>query len=172
MFSGLPQGSALALLLFLVYINDTAEVVKFPIELKLFLDCFIYSQAAQVDDQIRISQALHSLVLWCEKWDTEINYTRQTFQLVTNKKILVPFSYNIENKKLKIKDTFKHLGVTKMHTLHWHKHTDNVCLTTSQTLHFLRKKLEHATKILTAYNTFICTSLEYACVVWSPTKKF
>lgn len=94
--SGVPQGSVLAPLLFLIYINDINEVTESPVELKLFADdCLIYSRITQATDQIRINRVLHSLHLWCEKWDMEINYTKSTFTHITNKKTVQLFSYNI-----------------------------------------------------------------------------
>lgn len=172
--SGVPQGSVLGPLLFLLYINDIPAIVNPPVKIKLFADdCLIYSRVLCANDQTKLNKSLQALDLWCQRWGMEINYKKTTYTHVTRKRDVLKFEYNIGKYALTEVQSFRYLGVTVAHNLDWRIHVDNTYSKVYQKLCFLRRKLTNATKELklVAYKTFIRPVLEYANVVWSPHKK-
>lgn len=172
--SGVPKGSVLGPLLFLMYINDIPAIVNTPVKMKLFADdCLIYSRVLCPNDQIELNKCLQALNIWCQRWGMEINYKKTTYTHVTRKRDVLRFEYNIGEYVLTEVQSFRYLGVTVAHNLDWSIHVHNTYTKAYQKLCFLRRKLPNATKEikLVAYKTFIRPVLEYANAVWSPHQK-
>uniref|UniRef100_A0A131YS31 Tick transposon n=1 Tax=Rhipicephalus appendiculatus TaxID=34631 RepID=A0A131YS31_RHIAP len=169
--SGVPQGSVLGPLLFLLYINDISSIAEEGVQVKLFADdCLIYATITKLDDQLRVQNCLQHLDNWCRKWKMAINYSKSTYTHISRRKTIHSFSYSIDGHLLVHAHQFKYLGVTITQKLTWNEHMDNVCTKAYQKLYILRKKLEHASRDVKyiAYTTFVRTILEYSAVVWSP----
>ena len=65
--SGVPQGTVLGPLLFLIYINDIIENITS--KLKLFADdCLLYRTITSEQDTMALQKDLDTLVQWASKW--------------------------------------------------------------------------------------------------------
>ena len=82
MFSGIPQGTMLALLIFLVYINGIRENITSYI--KLFADdCLLFRTTESVVVTVTLQNDLCKMSLWTRKWEIIFNpekyYTLQIY---------------------------------------------------------------------------------------------
>ena len=71
--SGVPQGSVLEPILFLVYINDldkgvTGRILKFADDTKLF------RKTKEIGDKCKLQDDIDKLVRWSEKWQMLYNF--------------------------------------------------------------------------------------------------
>ena len=71
--SGVPQGSVLGPILFLVYINDleegvTGKLLKFADDTKLFI------KAKAIGDKQKLQDDIDKLVKWSDKWQMLFNF--------------------------------------------------------------------------------------------------
>lgn len=84
--SGVPQGSVLGPLLFLIFINDIVNVVTEPVQIRLFADdCILYHEVVCREDQELLNTNLHNVHSWCQKWDMKLNETKTVYMHITKK---------------------------------------------------------------------------------------
>ena len=70
--SGVPQGSVLGPVLFLVYIDDLEEGVTGNI-LKFADDTKLFRKTKEIGDKQKLQDAIEKLVRWSEKWQMLFN---------------------------------------------------------------------------------------------------
>ena len=169
--SGVPQGSVLGPLLFLIYINDLVSVINEPIKIGLFADdCVLYNDIHSSDDQHALNVAFSNILTWCDKWGMELNSEKTVLLCVTKRLRPLKFSYSIGLKPLTEVCEYKYLGVTLTNNLCWNTHIANTCSAALRKLCFIRHKLKnsppHVKRL--AYEHLIRPKLEYASIIWDP----
>ena len=73
--SGVPQGTVLGPLLFLVYINDLPEYISSSCGL-FADDCVLYRPITNQIDQESLQKDLYNLQLWANKWLMMLNVNK------------------------------------------------------------------------------------------------
>ena len=126
--SGVPQGSVIGPLLFLLYINDIAANVDPQIEIRLFADdCLLFCRVKSAHEQSLLNESLNKIYDWCVAYDMEINFDKSVCMSVTTKQSPLQFTYKIGNTEIRRAMKMKYLGVTITHNLSWSEHVANIC---------------------------------------------
>ena len=167
--AGVPQGSILGPLLFLIYINDIVEDIHCNI--RLFADDT--SLYIVVEDPLTASQMLNSdmakIHQWANKWLVKFNPAKSESMLFS-RKVIRPFHPPIlmDNQAISEVTTHKHLGVTFSNDCTWHAHLEQIKKKAWQRINIMRKLkfLLDRKSLQTIYFSFIRPLLEYADVVW------
>ena len=109
--SGVPQGSVLGPLLFLIYINDIDDCVGTHI-LKFADDTKIYSVVANKEDVAKLQDDLKNLCNWSREWLMLFNIAKcKVMHLGRNN---VKAEYEIDGTKLDEVDEERDLGVINL----------------------------------------------------------
>jgi hypothetical protein len=109
--SGVPQGSNLGPLLFLLFINDIVEI--FSLNVLLFADDVkLYSTIRDISDCMRLQSNVDVLYGWCRSNGLPLNRDKCYILSFSRKTKPLMFDYRIGNALLTRCFTFKDLGVT------------------------------------------------------------
>ena len=167
--SGVPQGTVLGPLMFLLYINDITRHIESP--LRLFADdCILYKTIKTPEDATKLQQDLDLLHEWAVKWQLRFNVTKCTIMRFTRSLSPIIFNYKLNGNNLNTSSEHSYLGVTLDSKLSWSSHINNTAAKANRTLSSLKHNLSKCSSSVkeSAYLAIVRPSLEYASVVWDP----
>lgn len=120
--SGVPQGSVLGPLLFLIFINDLTE--HFSCRVRLYADdCCIYREISRESDSEKLQSGLDNIMSWCSTWNITLNLSKCNLLRFTNKKCPLMASYVMNTTQPSLVTEYKYLGVIFSSNLTWNAHT-------------------------------------------------
>ena len=120
MLSGVPQGSILGPILFLIFINDLPDNIRSSV--RLFADdCVLYRNIYSIQDCLTLQEDLTSLGQWEADWQMKFNVAKCHIMRVTrhqhHKHIL--FDNSLHNQTLENVQSAKYLGITISDNMDW-----------------------------------------------------
>ena len=169
---GVPQGSILGPLLFIIYINDfpkSSNVLSFI----LFADdsnlFFSHSNPHTLVDVMNIE--LNKIMQWLRANRLSLNLQKTNVMLFSNTLDKLPHDIIFENEVIKQVYSVRFLGVTVDSKLSWKQHIDCICRTISSNIGVINKVkfCFPVKKLLMLYSTLILPYLTYGIIVWGNT---
>ena len=168
--SGVPQGSVLGPILFLIYINDlddsiTSNVLKFADDTKLF-------RKVNTDgDKQHLQNDLDSLVKWSDKWQMLFNFGKCKCLHTGHGNLNV--NYKMGDTVLGTTVKEKDLGVTISADMKVSEQCGIAASKGNQILGLIRRNITYKGKklIIPLYKAIVRPHLEYCIQAWRPYRK-
>ena len=173
MISGIVQGSVIAGLCFLIFINDLPDSITDSFSGLFCDDTLVAKEILSTTDSETLQTDLNKVFEWTQKWGMSFNTVKCTVMTVSNNKKTLQYNYHLDNSILSRKESIKYLGVTIDNKLTFKQHTELKCNSASKLLNLLRRNLYYAPKSVKskAFTSCVRPILEYANICWAPTSE-
>ena len=172
--SGVPQGSVLGPLLFIIYLNDVVSCISADSKISLFADDIALYRVINSPDNYADLQADIDAVNTCltAKYLT-LNPRKCCYMFLSRKRSLSnsPPCLTLGNSALTCVTSYKYLGVLITSDLTWSAHISKICIKTRKLIGILYRrfhKYSSSDTLLKLYVSFIRPHLEYAAASWDP----
>ena len=169
--TGVPQGSILGPMLFLLYANSLPGAVKSSHVSAFADDTEIFKSIKSPTDAAILQDDLSSLATWSSSAGLMFNESKCKAQRITNP---VSNTYHINEVLLGVTSAEKDLGVIISDKLLWNKQVCDQCAKSNRMLGFVRRNtrsIKNASVRRVIYLTLVRSHLGYATQVWAPRSK-
>ena len=169
MLSGVPQGTVLGPLLFLLYINDLPNVVKNS-KISLYADdAKLFFKVRNQDDVARLHEDILSVIKWADDWQLRLALPKCAVLHIGgsyNPKI----DFSTENCNIPSVSEIPDLGILMSEDLKFSKYIDQIVAKATRRIgvFFNIFKCRDTKFLLSIFRVYIRPLLEYNTPIWNP----
>ena len=170
--SGVPQGSILGPMLFLLFINDLPDVIPPTTSTGLYADdTKLYTAITSRQDCDNLQEALSYVDDLSNESNINFNTSKCKALTISRRKQPIVLNYHLGSAELIRVDSEVDLGITVTSNLSWNRHITKLITKANSTLGLLRRTCPMLTNCdarRTLYLSLVKSQLSYATEIWSP----
>ena len=171
--SGVPQGSVLGPMLFIIFINDLPSNLKYSLTKMFADDCKLIARVLGMRDGVCLQNDLDILVRWTHEWNMTLNcFKCKVMHFGKNNPKTDYFLTDKNGNRVKLEESEceRDLGIFVSNDLKWNKHVNTVVNRASFILGRFRKTFVSRDEKLwkKLYLTYVRPHLEFAVQAWNP----
>lgn len=169
--SGVPQGSIIGPLLFLLFINDISTKVKWSKVLLYADDLKIFLKVKSLVDFLHLQEDLDVIGSWCCENLLDINISKCKHVCFSKSRNPILNSYSINNVGLNTVDEIMDLGVIFDNQFTFANHINYIIPKAYSLLAFIKRNCRDFSDLYTlklVYTSLVRSKLEYGSLIWSP----
>ena len=167
--SGVPQGSNLGPLFFLLFINDITSVLSCSIQ--LFADDIKISHAIYgIDDHLHLQKCIDDVGKWAKDNMMPLNHSKTVVVTFTRKTNPSYFRYVSNGSSIDRKHLVSDLGVLVDSRLLFSQQVDSIVSKAKRNLGLVKwvgRHFQTTESCVTLYRSLVRSHLEYASVIWN-----
>ena len=172
--SGVPQGTVLAAILFVMMISDIDENVKECIVRSFADDTRVNKKISSDRDREVMQEDLEAIYNWATK--NKMKFNENKFEQMAHGNVVdveLGSYKSPSGEEIEIKKTAKDLGVTATDDLLFKEHINKIINSSKIVMGMLLRSFSIREKepMIKLFNTYIKSKLEYCCIVWSPVQQ-
>ena len=180
--SGVPQGTVLGPIMFILYLNDLSSCIKHSVVSSFADDTRLKKSITKVHDTQLLQEDLNSAISWSERNNMKLHQSK--FELICHSSdqsnLLTELPFYSQYKEYETADgsiispqcSVRDLGVTISEDLSWSPHINTITnggkKIAAWTLSVFQNR--SAEIMLPLYTSFVRSRLEYNSPLWNPTK--
>ena len=165
--AGVPQGSRLGPLLFIIYMNDItneieSDILIFADDTSLFATGSDPSETAE-----QLNRDIQKISDWSNKWKVSFNAKKSKDIIFSNKHLNNSPPLILENNYIERVNLHKHLGIHLSSSLDWSAQVKNVCVKANRKLSVLRSvKLLNRKTLDLLYKIIVRSVIDYGLQIY------
>ena len=139
--SGIPQGTVIAALCFLIFINDLPDVIAHSFSGIFCDDTLLAKEVTNQNDSNMLQNDLDQVAEWSTTWGMKFNVDKFVVMTVTNRQQPFINNYLLNSEILKRKKIIKYLGIFIDNKLTFNHHVDEKQKSAMTILNMIWRKL-------------------------------
>ena len=166
---GVPQGSILGPLLFIIYINDLPNISDIAKFILYADDANIFINGSNMEDIAnKLQHFCHILLEWVDVNGLVLNLKKTQYIIFSKRTVQTNYELLIAGKKIERKTEARFLGVIIDEKLNWSRHIATIKTKMARYVGIMYKLKNHLPlqARLQIYHSFVQSHLNYCSLIW------